>query len=109
MPPRASCAYPRKAIRGRASEDSGGTAGLFAAAPGRLPAAALSCPRMRAAAEPRTEGTAGATPRQEVASPPLDVSVVMPAYNEAPNLLEVVPRVIRVLDAIPGTHEVLVV
>jgi glycosyltransferase involved in cell wall biosynthesis len=37
------------------------------------------------------------------------VSVIMPAYNEAPNLVEVVPRVLDVLDALPGSHEVIVV
>lgn len=40
---------------------------------------------------------------------PIGVSVIMPAYNEAPNLLEVVPRVLGVLDTLPGTHELLVV
>ena len=37
------------------------------------------------------------------------ISVIMPAYNEAPNLAVVVPRTLDVLDGIPGHHEVLVV
>jgi len=37
------------------------------------------------------------------------VSVVMPAYNEAPNLGVVVPRTLEVLATLPGSHEVIVV
>jgi glycosyltransferase involved in cell wall biosynthesis len=37
------------------------------------------------------------------------VSVIMPALNEAPNLAEVVPRVLGVLEQLPGDHEVLVI
>jgi glycosyltransferase involved in cell wall biosynthesis len=37
------------------------------------------------------------------------VSVIMPALNEAPNLAEVVPRVLSVLEKLPGHHEILVV
>lgn len=37
------------------------------------------------------------------------VTVVMPAYNEAPNLAEVVPRTLRVLKTVAPTHELLVV
>lgn len=37
------------------------------------------------------------------------VSVIMPAYDEAPNLAVVVPRVLDTLAQIPGRHEVLVV
>jgi glycosyltransferase involved in cell wall biosynthesis len=49
-----------------------------------------------AAAVAATRGTVG-------------VSVIMPALNEAPNLAEVVPRVLAVLEQLPGHHEVLVV
>ena len=37
------------------------------------------------------------------------VSVLMPAYNEAPNLAEVVPRTLRVLESVAERYEVLVV
>lgn len=37
------------------------------------------------------------------------VTVVMPAYNEAPNLAEVVPRTLGVLQATSQEHEVLVI
>lgn len=37
------------------------------------------------------------------------VTVVMPAYNEAPNLAEVVPRTLRVLQTVSPEHEVVVV
>ena len=39
----------------------------------------------------------------------LDVSVLMPAYNEAPNLVEVVPRTLRVLQSRGLTYEVVVI
>lgn len=39
----------------------------------------------------------------------LQVSVLMPAYNEAPNLPEVIPATIAVLDKLGLTHEVLIV
>lgn len=37
------------------------------------------------------------------------VSVIMPALDEAPNLAEVVPRVLGVLERFPGSNEILVV
>jgi glycosyltransferase involved in cell wall biosynthesis len=37
------------------------------------------------------------------------VTVVMPAFNEAPNLAEVVPRTLRVLQSVTPAHELLVV
>jgi glycosyltransferase involved in cell wall biosynthesis len=39
----------------------------------------------------------------------VDVSVVLPSYNEAPNLVEVVPRVMSVLQDAGLVHEILVV
>lgn len=39
----------------------------------------------------------------------VEVSVILPAYNEGPNLAELLPRILGVLDAIDGTHETLVV
>ncbi len=39
----------------------------------------------------------------------VSITVVMPAFNEAPNLPRLLQRVGCVLDAIPGVHEVLVV
>jgi glycosyltransferase involved in cell wall biosynthesis len=38
-----------------------------------------------------------------------DVTVLMPAYNEAPNLAELVPRTMRVLEAITQSYELIVV
>ena len=40
---------------------------------------------------------------------PPSISVLLPAYNEADNLVELVPRILSVLDGLPGEHEVLVV
>jgi Glycosyl transferase family 2 len=37
------------------------------------------------------------------------VTVVMPAYNEAPNLVEIVPRTLEVLRSVAPDHELLVV
>jgi glycosyltransferase involved in cell wall biosynthesis len=37
------------------------------------------------------------------------VSVLMPAYNEAPNLVEIVPRTLRVLASITPLHELLLI
>lgn len=54
----------------------------------------------------------------EVAPPAVDhlgdaaavsVTVLLPAYNEAPNLVEVVPRTFEVLEAMSVRHEILVV
>ena len=42
-------------------------------------------------------------------APGIAVSVLMPAYNEAPNLVEIVPRTLRVLAAIDPAYEILVV
>jgi glycosyltransferase involved in cell wall biosynthesis len=39
----------------------------------------------------------------------IGVTVILPAYNEAPNLAELLPRVLKVLDGVEGTHEVIVV
>jgi glycosyltransferase involved in cell wall biosynthesis len=39
----------------------------------------------------------------------LAVTVLMPAYNEAPNLAEIVPRTIRVLEGIVPSYEIVVV
>jgi glycosyltransferase involved in cell wall biosynthesis len=39
----------------------------------------------------------------------LEVTVLMPAYNEAPNLAEIVPRTLRMLDSIAATHELVVI
>jgi glycosyltransferase involved in cell wall biosynthesis len=37
------------------------------------------------------------------------VTVLMPAYNEAPNLVEIVPRTLRVLRSVAPLHEVVVI
>jgi glycosyltransferase involved in cell wall biosynthesis len=37
------------------------------------------------------------------------VTVLMPAYNEAPNLVEIVPRTLRVLQSVAPAHEVVVI
>jgi glycosyltransferase involved in cell wall biosynthesis len=59
-----------------------------------------------------------ANPTVAEVSPPADrlaetgrvaVTVLMPAYNEAPNLVEVVPRTLAVLASVSDRHEVLVV
>lgn len=39
----------------------------------------------------------------------IHISVIMPAYDEAPNLAEVVPRTVAVLDAMATTYELVVV
>lgn len=39
----------------------------------------------------------------------VQISVLLPAYNEAPNLVEVVPRTLAVLEELGVSHEVLVV
>lgn len=39
----------------------------------------------------------------------IGVSVILPAYNEAPNLAELLPRLAAVLDGLGGTHEILLV
>jgi glycosyltransferase involved in cell wall biosynthesis len=39
----------------------------------------------------------------------IEVSVLMPAYNEAPSLAEVVPRTLRMLTSMSVTHEVVVI
>src|SRR5919206_4356611 len=39
----------------------------------------------------------------------IGVTVLMPAYNEAPNLAEIVPRTLRVLQELGVSHEVVVV
>jgi glycosyltransferase involved in cell wall biosynthesis len=43
------------------------------------------------------------------ASGEVGVSVVIPAYNEAGSLAEIVPRTLAVLQTLPGVHEVVVV
>src|SRR5215211_2831838 len=47
----------------------------------------------------------GATAPQEH----VDISVIMPAYNEAPNLAQDVPRTVAVLDGVGASFEILVV
>jgi glycosyltransferase involved in cell wall biosynthesis len=39
----------------------------------------------------------------------IEVTVLMPAFNEAPNLVEVVPRTLRVLESIGASHEIVVI
>lgn len=39
----------------------------------------------------------------------IHISVIMPAYDEAPNLAEVVPRTVAVLEAMATTYEIVVV
>jgi glycosyltransferase involved in cell wall biosynthesis len=51
----------------------------------------------------------GMSPAAVMARAEVGVSVVIPAYNEAACLAEVVPRTLTVLEALPGDHEVLVV
>src|SRR5688500_4955565 len=40
---------------------------------------------------------------------PVSVSVIMPAYDEAPNLAELVPRTLDVIGALGGEFELIVV
>ena len=40
---------------------------------------------------------------------PTDVTVLLPAYNEAENLRDLLPRVAAILDALPGDNRILVV
>jgi glycosyltransferase involved in cell wall biosynthesis len=55
-------------------------------------------------AHPRDDDTAA-----EPAADTLGLTVIMPAYNEAPNLADVVPRTIDVLRAVRDDFEILVV
>jgi glycosyltransferase involved in cell wall biosynthesis len=57
-------------------------------------------------ARPREDAAATATGEPETA---LGVTVIMPAFNEAPNLTEVVPRTAAVLAGIENGFEILVV
>jgi glycosyltransferase involved in cell wall biosynthesis len=60
-------------------------------------------------AQPTVAEPAPPAARPPAATDHVEISVIMPAFNEAPNLVEVVPRTLEVLHATGAPHELLVV
>jgi glycosyltransferase involved in cell wall biosynthesis len=67
----------------------------------------VTAPESSIPATVQGQRTSLAAPRPDAET--VDITVIMPAYNEAENLAVVVPRTFAVLAGIPGAHEMLIV